>query len=446
MRKVVRTLTMCGVGLAITMGALVLLSLAPSSYLPASQAQLTSQASTLQNPGFGGTYEEEGNNQWIAPSWHLWYTTDWTGEGSIASPKAYTETTEYHGSSPAQALAGWNDASNFDACVYQQVSGITVGHWIRFSAWVKVTGGSALTAPDHWQTRLGIDPDGGTNPLDINYYTHQELWDTLQQKDQWTRLRVHMKATSPTATLYACSHPIWPSNFRVYWDDAAFAALPETFVYMPNVNRNLCYTGPGELFNPDLEEAFCNTVGYQTPISGYANVLVAPFWLPFWNDNYDPDTWENAQPEYNMTDRDYRRYSGLTSQQHGHSAWGNFEAGIYQVITGTEVGDTLRFTIYGLGWIGAQGNTNDHVSDYTGADGLRMRVGIDPYGGQSYTSTQIIWSGTYDPYDVWHQFEITATAQYTRVSVWAYAHPMHDWAYKYRQVFWDDASWETSSP
>ena len=68
-----------------------------------------------------------------------------------------------------------------------------------------------------------------------------------------------------------------------------------------------------------------------------------------------------------------------------------------------------------------------------------MTVGIDPYGGQSYTSTNIIWSDPYDPYDAWHQFEITATVQSDQISVWAYTHPSAYWI-RYNQVFWDSAS------
>jgi len=68
-------------------------------------------------------------------------------------------------------------------------------------------------------------------------------------------------------------------------------------------------------------------------------------------------------------------------------------------------------------------------------------VGVDPYGGESYTSAHIIWSDVHDPYDEWHRFEVTATAVYTQVSVWAYAHPAVC-TLGWNQMFWDDADLE----
>jgi len=193
---------------------------------------------------------------------------------------------------------------------------------------------------------------------------------------------------------------------------------------------------PGVLHNPGLELAWGDKDGYQAVLPGYSNVFVAPLWMPFWNDNYVPETGENAQPEYNYTDRDYRVRSGEVAQQYGLSAWGGFEAGIYQVILGTVPSDTLQFSIYGMGWSSETGG-NERYSDVR--EGLNFRVGIDPYGGEWYTSTQIIWSEFYDPYDEWHQFVVTATVQSDKVSVWTYAHPSAYWV-RFNQVFWDDAS------
>jgi hypothetical protein len=116
-----------------------------------------------------------------------------------------------------------------------------------------------------------------------------------------------------------------------------------------------------------------------------------------------------------------------------------FEAGIYQVITGTIPGDVLQFTIYGLGWIGAADNGNDRVSDSVRDDGMLMRVGIDPYGGEDANSTNVIWSDFHDdPLDKWNQYQITATAIMTRASVWVYAKG-NEWGMRYHQTFWDNA-------
>jgi hypothetical protein len=74
-----------------------------------------------------------------------------------------------------------------------------------------------------------------------------------------------------------------------------------------------------------------------------------------------------------------------------------------------------------------------------------MRVGIDPYGGESFTDTQIVWSAFVDPYDVWHQFEVTATAAYSKVSVWVHARPATDKGTRFKQTFWDHAALEVIS-
>jgi hypothetical protein len=128
--------------------------------------------------------------------------------------------------------------------------------------------------------------------------------------------------------------------------------------------------------------------------------------------------------------------------------WGTFEAGTYQVIMGTTVSDTYRFAIWGMGWTQEQPtptNPEDwYRSDYTQTGGLSFRVGIDPRGGESYTSTNIIWSDFYDPYDAWHRFEITATAAATRISVWAYANPQGWWLW-HNETFWDNANLEVIS-
>ena len=333
----------------------------------------------------------------------------------------------------------WQDGKNFDACIYQQV-GVTVGHYVQFSVWGKVDASSGLATGDY-QTRVGLDPNGGTSPLDIQYETHPDNWDEYTDDNgQWQQMRVSMRAISDTVTVYACAHPRWPMRFNVFWDDAEFAVVPGQLSYVPLVLReHWSPPPPGTLYNPDLELDWGELEGYQLPIPPptYTNVFVAPYWSAFWNDNHNPATGENKQPEYNYADRDYRVHHGAASQQYGLSAWGGFEAGIYQVITGTVVSDTVQFTIWGLGWSSNGDGGNDRVSDVQ--EGLNFRIGIDPYGGESYTATEIVWSEFYDPYDVWHQFEVTATVQSDHISVWAYAYPTAYWI-RFNQVFWDDAA------
>ena len=427
-----RLLATCGAGLAMAVGTLILLA----SFPPWSQGETNPLNAALQNGGFEEPYAPWAGVQerQIADGWSLWYKTDWPGE-HLAPPRASASEARHQGSKSQHLYP--EGSKNFDACVYQQVSGITVGHYVRFSAWAMVTAADALNAPDKWQTRIGIDPQGGTNPLDIQYELHLGNWDVYDaNKGEWQKLSVVTKALSTTVTVYACAHPIWPLQFDVYWDESEFSIAPESLAYLPMAVKNHFVPPPGELLNPGFERNYGALVGYQAPISGFTNVYVAPYWMPFWNDDYNPATWENKQPEYNYTDRWYRVHSGQVAQQMGLSGWGSFEAGLYQVVTGTQVGDVLRFSTWALGWV-SDNPGNERYSNVR--EGLNFRVGIDPYGGTSYTATNIIWSAYADPYDEWQRLEVTATAQYTRVSVWAYARPAAP-RIQFHQTFWDDAS------
>jgi hypothetical protein len=336
---------------------------------------------------------------------------------------------------------------NFDACLYQQIGGITVGNYVRFSAWAKVV---TDMGPWDMQTRVGVDPHGSTNPIDIQYETHPGYWDPYDGTGQeWQRLSVVLIATSPTVTVYACAHPKYAMSFQAYWDDAEFSVVPEQRSYLPVAEREHCVVAPGTLYNPDLEKDYCTLRGYQTWPVPSVKVEVAPYWQPFCNyvPNQDTHKWPEFGPTYKAL-YPYRVRSGAVAQQYGTSGGGAFEAGIYQVITGTRVGDALRFTIWGLGWTqewkGPGEGPNEFLSDYREPGGLNFKVGIDPWGGQSFASSNIIWSPTYDPYDAWHQFEITATAMYTRVSVWAVAHPTIA-TMRWNQTFWDNANLEVTS-
>lgn len=438
MNRLIKLSAMCGIGLLVVMGTIALFTL-PRSL---SQNKVMPLELTLPNGGFEEPYADwpDLTECQIADQWSLYTKTDWPGETLLAEPKAGASDHTSPGStgSRSQHLTP-QGARNFDACVYQQVSGITVGNWIRFSAWARVD--TSMAIPDA-QTRIGIDPGGGTDPLDIQYETHQSYWDVFDASNgSWQQLSVSLRVISTTATVYACAHPRWAMDFHVYWDDAEIQISPNRSVYFPAVVRDHCVVPDGELYNPGLERDFCIKHGYQAPIPGYTNVFVAPYWMPFWNDNYDGQAGINAQPEYNYTDRSYRVHSGQVAQQYGKSANQDvFEAGIYQVVTGTfNVSDTVHFTIWGLGWSSTWANKdNERYSDVR--DGLRFKVGIDPSGSESFTSTNIIWSGFFDPYDEWHQFEISTTMPYsnTKISVWAYTNPVHSWA-SFNQVFWDSA-------
>ena len=423
MGRIAKILIACVGGLAVVAVVLGVFWL----WGPAQPALSAVQIASAQNLGFEGTYVAwEGSvDRMIAPSWKLTYTLRWGSEAHLDLPRASDASSPRLEGDKSQHL--WQEWKNFDACLYQQI-GVTVGHYVRFSAWAKVDADDQLPT-DQYRTRVGIDPNGGTNPFDdIEYWTHRANWDDYTDEGgQWQQLWLSIKAISDTVTVYACAHPSTAyRRFDVWWDAAEFEVVPEQLFYVPLVLRERWNPPPpGTLYNPDLELEWGEYEGYQLL---YTDTHVAPYW------NFFRD---NGWAEYNAADRDYRVHHGAVSQQYGESGWGSFEAGIYQVITGTVVSDTVQFTIWGVGWSSNLDGSNDRYSDVR--DGLNFRIGIDPYGGESYTAPEIIWSDYYDPYDVWHQFEVTATVQSDRISVWAYAHPAAYWA-RFNQVFWDDAA------
>jgi hypothetical protein len=222
--------------------------------------------------------------------------------------------------------------------------------------------------------------------------------------------------------------------------------MPESFLYLPMLENDYFQLTPGELANPDLEKNWGTYEEYHVPIPGYGNVKIAPYWYPYWNKEYITDTEE--QPEYGPTGLGagypYRSHSGQWAQQMGSSGGSNYEAGIYQVVHGVRPSDTLRFTMWAHGWTAywrepGEPGPDERVSEYREPDGLNFKIGIDPYGGESYTSTNIVWSEEHDPYDEWYQFEVTATAISNQISVWVYAHPSNP-LLKSNESFWDDAS------
>lgn len=433
-------LTSLGVSLALALTAL-LLGASPQAPV---EGQAATASTELLNGAFEGEYQpwQGAAARQIAPSWNLWYVESWSGEPYLAPPQAGPAQDAHARSGKAQGVHSDGD-QNFAACLYQQIQGLTPGHVLHFSAWARVEAHDWLRTPDKMQTWLGIDLNGGTDPRAINYYTHPANWSTYTHYGEWQHLDVRLHATSPTATLYLCAHPSLARYFHVYWDDAALTITPGAILYLPILHRAPCRPEIRTLGNPDMEESFCEIEGYQ-PCPGYENILVAPWWTPYWNKDFNPETAENRQPEMGPADRSYRVYSGRVSQQIGISGGGAFEAGVYNTVWGTRVGDVLRFRMWAMGWNQYWPSVNpvdEFHSDYQEKDGLRFRIGIDPTGGEDYTSPNIVWSEMQDPYDAWHLFEVIATAQADHVTVWLYAHPSQ-YKMRWNESFWDGGAFE----
>lgn len=422
-------------GALIVLAAIALFSSQARLSLPA-QAQVSTAEAALVNGGLELPY-----NDGIANGWALWYTT--TPPLFLAKPNVEPNSAIRPGSAGGTSQYLYPQTpSYYNACLSQQITqGITVGHWIRLSAWARVDL-NMITPVDKAQTRIGIDPNGGANPLDIPFATYPGYWDTFDANNrEWQKLSVGLRATSPTVTVHLCTLPDEQIDVEVYWDDAEFTSSSGEWIFLPVVNKSYC-ASPSGLWNPDLEKSFGEYTDYQYH-DGFSG-SVAPYWKPWVAEPRDD---RDKHPEYNKTDRDYRKMTGEVAQQFGHSAWGLYRAGIYQVIDCVNPGVTYTFNIYGWGWVGSPENYNDRVSDNTQPDALKMRVGIDPYGGTDWSSSNIVWSpfNPTSPYDAWNLYEVTANSKANKISVWVYAEA-NEWGMRYHQTFWDNASLTIVSP
>ncbi len=127
-----------------------------------------------------------------------------------------------------------------EAGLYQQVSGITPGVRLRFSAYLETWSclaegewNNCPTAPysNHpapMHTKVGIDPTGGTNPWASTVVWSQEV----ETFDHWTNFWVEATAEADTVTVFIYSRPDWVDgwpriNNDVYVDDASLVVVGE---------------------------------------------------------------------------------------------------------------------------------------------------------------------------------------------------------------------------
>ncbi len=127
-----------------------------------------------------------------------------------------------------------------EAGLYQQVSGITPGVRLRFTAYIETWSclaegewNNCPTAPysNHpapMHTKVGIDPTGGTNPWASTVVWSQEV----ETFDHWTNFWVEATAEADTVTVFIYSRPDWVDgwpriNNDVYVDDASLVVVGE---------------------------------------------------------------------------------------------------------------------------------------------------------------------------------------------------------------------------
>jgi LysM repeat protein len=90
-------------------------------------------------------------------------------------------------------------------------------------------------------------------------------------------------------------------------------------------------------------------------------------------------------------------------------------------------------------WSSNQDGREEFPNSYlsSGQSSMHMKVGIDPCGGEDPFSPNVIWGAEHDAYDQYSYYEVRATAQCDKVTV--FTHSMPEKALKHNDVYVDDA-------
>ena len=219
--------------------------------------------------------------------------------------------------------------------------------------------------------------------------------------------------------------------FSVYASDDGIHIAEESPPIPRSPDQNL-------LFNPSFEgnyTAYIPQGGHPDCPAGICQTAqMAAGWTPFWrsHDSGD-DPWIYRMPEYKPAELNIppppRVRTGERAQQY-FTFYSTHAAGVYQRVS-VEIGRQYCFSIWGHSW--SSNDDNPFTSDNT----LLQKVGIDPSGGTSWESSNIIWSSPKEQYNEYGQFYVCGTAQTNELTVFVFSEPI--WAAKHNDVYWDDA-------
>ncbi len=187
-------------------------------------------ANLLRDGGFEGSYTSRGRADLNLPvDWSIWigespHTEDWMNLPPVAFPHNGPDPAPHSG---AHALSLDKGYATYTAAVYQQV-GVTNGSNVTASAWAfirtcKIPDGAptCTSSPDSDAlTRIGIDPNGGTNPFDSDV-----VWSAnASPHETWQQMTVSATATGSTVTLFLYATQTWPAQInKTFWDDASLS-------------------------------------------------------------------------------------------------------------------------------------------------------------------------------------------------------------------------------
>ncbi len=181
----------------------------------------------LRDGGFEGTYTNRGRADLNLPvDWSMWigespHAEDWMNLPPSVGAYSGTQPSPHSG---AQSLAVNRGYATFSAAVYQQVS-IDPDTNVSASAFAflrtcKIPSGAdscTSTSDSNAYARIGIDPNGGTNPFDVDV-----VWSAnAAPHEAWQQMTVEATSTGATVTLFLYTTQQWPYQVNtIYWDDA----------------------------------------------------------------------------------------------------------------------------------------------------------------------------------------------------------------------------------
>jgi LysM repeat protein len=221
-------------------GVALLLSLAPILALASPTAQ---DQNLLTNPGFEGGWHWQGDSFLgkVADGWTAWWVDEASGKADNdpsfwknQRPEYGLAGMEYHVPeqvhSGSRALQYGKRYATHTAGVYQQISGITPGSKLRFSAWGFVYGKDPDPSrnPGYVHMKVGIDPTGGTN-----VFGGSVVWSgvvnpvAVGSGSAWQQMSVETVAQKSTVTVFVYSSPDWPMGDALtsQWDDTSLVVI-----------------------------------------------------------------------------------------------------------------------------------------------------------------------------------------------------------------------------
>ncbi|MBE2268684.1 MAG: LysM peptidoglycan-binding domain-containing protein [Anaerolinea sp.] len=185
-------------------------------------------ANALRDGGMEGSYTSRGAADLNVPAeWSFWFATSprsesWQNLQPVGFPHNGPGPNPHSGARAVNLNKGF---ATFTAALFQQVT-VTQGANVTASAWAYL---KTCDIPDGFDncpsdgssgayTRVGIDPNGGTNPYDSDI-----VWSgNATPHDNWGQMTVSATTTGTTVTVFLFATQAWPKELNnVYWDDAS---------------------------------------------------------------------------------------------------------------------------------------------------------------------------------------------------------------------------------